>query len=139
MIRVLLDTNVVLDVLLKREPFVQEGIALWRANEEGQFEGYVSAITPINVFYIARKIKGLDIAHEIIVELLATFQVLTLDAIILQAALDLPLKDFEDAAQIASANANQLDGIVTRDAKDYKDATIPIYSPAEFLSKLTTQ
>ncbi len=57
MIRVLLDTNVVLDFLLDRDPFADLAAALWLANDEEQNEAYVSVITPINVFYIARKLK----------------------------------------------------------------------------------
>ena len=54
MTRVLLDTNVVLDFLLDRAPFADAAAALWQANDDGQIEAYISVITPVNVFYIAR-------------------------------------------------------------------------------------
>ena len=75
MIRALLDTNILLDVLLKREPFVKDAAALWQANEQGLFEGSISAITPVNVFYIARKIKDNATARKIVEELLVVFRV----------------------------------------------------------------
>ena len=61
--RVLLDTNVVLDFLLDREPFADAAAALWEAGRNGQIENYVSALTPVNVFYIARKLKGVTDGH----------------------------------------------------------------------------
>lgn len=57
MIRALLDTNIILDLFLDRQTFVKEAAALWMANEQGHFEGYIAAITPINLWYIARKTK----------------------------------------------------------------------------------
>jgi predicted nucleic acid-binding protein len=64
--RVLLDTNVVLDFLLDRAPFADAAEALWQANDDGRIEAYVSAITPVNVFYIARKLKGLETARQLV-------------------------------------------------------------------------
>ena len=58
MTRVLLDTNVVLDFLLDRAPFADAAAALWQANDDGRIDAYVLVITPVNVFYIARKLKG---------------------------------------------------------------------------------
>ena len=139
MMRVLLDTNIVLDFLLDRLPFADEATAIWEANVRGDIEGYVLAITPVNVYYIARKIKGNEFARQCVVGLLNECYICSLDALTLQSGLDLPIKDFEDAVQVASALNSRLDGIVTRDVGDYKDATLPVYSPTEFLSKLTAQ
>ncbi len=139
MIRALLDTNILLDVLLKREPFVKDAAALWQANEQGLFEGSISAITPVNVFYIARKIKDNATARKIVEELLVVFRVVPIDHLTLQSALALPLKDYEDSVQLASAVAGQLDAIVTRDIYDYAASTIPVFSPADFLSQLSAQ
>ena len=70
MIRVLLDTNVVLDFLLDREPFAEAAAAVWEANRKGRIETYVSAITPVNVFYVARKLKGIETARQLVESLL---------------------------------------------------------------------
>ena len=75
MTRVLLDTNVVLDFLLDREPFADAAAALWLANDEGPIEAYVSVITPVNVFYIARKLKGAATARHLVESLLAACRV----------------------------------------------------------------
>jgi len=135
--RVLLDTNVILDFLLDRLPFADAATAVWLASEQGQFEGYVSAITPVNVFYIARKIKGVDAARQMVDGLLSACQVCPIDLPILQSALTLPMRDYEDAVQHASASAIQIDAIVTRNLKDYTGATLPVFSPEDFLKQLS--
>ncbi|HLF28571.1 MAG TPA: PIN domain-containing protein [Anaerolineae bacterium] len=136
MTRVLLDTNVILDFLLDREPFAEAATQLWQANEQGRFEGYISAITPINVFYIARKLKGPETARRIMAGLLAACRICRLDVSVLQLALTLQIDDYEDAVQCVSATTNQLDAIVTRDVKDYAGVALPVYSPVDFLKQL---
>jgi predicted nucleic acid-binding protein len=137
--RVLLDTDVILDLMLDRPDFADVAAALWEANKQGRFEGYISAITPVNVDYIARKLKGKDAAQQAIAELLASWRICTLDASALQSALVLGMRDYEDAVQHACATASQLDAIVTRNLDDYKGATLPVYSPADFLAQLPTE
>ena len=139
MMRALIDTDVVLDIFLKREPFVEAAASLWRANEQRQFDAYVAGITPINVFYIARKLKGMDTAREAVREMLSAFRVCPFDGRILNAAMGLPVRDYEDAVQHASATASQLDAIITRDVKDYTGATLPVFTAADFLKQLQAQ
>ena len=133
--RVLLDTDVILDLLLDRAGFAEHA-ALWEAHEQGRLEAYVSAITPVNVFYIARKLKGAETARQAVIELLATLRVCPLDQTTLEKALTLPFSDYEDAVQLASTLAYHLDALVTRNLEDYKNATLPVFSPSEFLVRL---
>ncbi len=138
--RVLLDTDVVLDVFLEREPFVQDAPVIWLANEQGRIEGYVSAITPVNVFYVVRRTKKDGaVARNAVAELLSLLRVCLLDHAILQTAYASPMTDFEDAVQHASAAARQLDAIITRNVGDYAQATLPVFTPADFLAHLTQQ
>lgn len=137
--RVLLDTDVVLDVVLAREPFAQESTQLFRLHEQGKIDVYIAAITPINVFYITRKIKGGHVARQAIESLLGSFAVCPLSHSLLDEAYKLAFADYEDAVQHASAIANGLDAIVTRDVYDYKNATLPVLSPTDFLKKLKSQ
>ncbi|HVU13507.1 MAG TPA: PIN domain-containing protein [Phototrophicaceae bacterium] len=134
--RVLVDTDVILDVLLARPEFVEAASTVWQANIDGVFEGYISAITPVNVFYIARKIKGEDKAREAVGLLLAAWHICPVHETVLKAALELPIKDFEDAVQHAGANALKIDLIVTRNINHYKLATITVLSPTDFIQKL---
>ncbi len=136
MTRVLLDTNVVLDFLLDRAPFADAAAALWKANEQGRIEVYVSVITPVNIYYIARKLKGATAARRLVESLLAACHICGPDRDLLLSALTLPLKDFEDAVQVVSAQAEALDALVTRDPKDFEGVNFRILSPSACLEQL---
>jgi predicted nucleic acid-binding protein len=133
--RLLLDTDVILDLYLDREPFVEAAAAIWSAHETGRLTAYVSAITPVNLFYVARKLKGQAVAHQAVLELLTALPVCPIDGIVLQAGVETSFKDFEDAVQHASAAAAGLDGIITRNVSDYQQATLPIFTPADFVNQ----
>ena len=133
MIRVLLDTNVILDFLMDRQPFADVSAAIWQANDAGRITAYVSVITPVNVFYIARKLQGAEIARGLVQSLLNSCRICSLGRSALLSALALPVKDFEDAVQVVSAQEEALDALVTRDTGDYKSVSFPIFSPDEFL------
>jgi predicted nucleic acid-binding protein len=133
--RVLFDTDVVLDVIAERVPFAAAASELLDFSEQGLFEAYISAITPINIFYIARKAKSSGDLRQAIEHLLRTVRVCPVD----HMALASPIADYEDAVQHASAAAVGLDAIVTRNLADYKNAALPVYSPTSFLNQLKTQ
>lgn len=137
--RVLVDTDVVLDVIMARLPFARAGAELLDLGEQGVFEVHISALTPLNVFYIARKAKGSRDLRQAIKELLQTVKVCQLDHSVLTAAFALPFSDYEDAVQHCCATANQLDAIVTRNTADYKNATLPVFTPTEFLNHIKSQ
>ena len=135
--RALLDTDVVMDVMVARLPFAQTSGQLLDLASKGTFEAYVSSITPINIFYVARKAKSVGNLRDALRQLLQTVRVCPIDHSVLTAALDLPFADYEDAVQHAAATASKLDAIVTRNLKDYGNATLPVFSPADFLNQLT--
>lgn len=93
-------------------------------------EAYIAAITPPNVFYIARKLKGQETARLVITELVRALPVCPVDSASLRAALNLPFRDYEDAVQHACASAAHLDAIITRNGADYSGATLPVSDPA---------
>lgn len=132
--KALLDTNVVLDLFLQRQPFVTEATAIWRANTIGKITAYVSAVTLTNVFYVARKAGDLNSARQIIRDILSSLQIGLVDARVLQNAEALPISDFEDAVQIASAQVASVDCIVTRNPRDFKASPLPVYEPSAFLA-----
>ena len=134
--KVLIDTNVVLDLLLEREPFVESATALFEQIERGSLEGYITATTITNIFYIIRKSEGCEVALVAINRLLIGLRFCAVDRQTIETALSLCLKDFEDGIQLACATLNQLDGIVTRDGKDFIDSNLPIYLPIELLDQL---
>lgn len=134
--RVLLDTDVVLDLILDRVPFVEAATQLFELHEEGRIDIFVAAITPINVFYITRKNKGVETARRAVNELLATIAVCPLDHSTLKNAGQLNFRDFEDAVQHESAVATGLDAVITRDVGDYANAKLRVFSPSTFLEHL---
>jgi predicted nucleic acid-binding protein len=136
MIRALIDTNIVLDYLLEREPFAEIASQVMDAQQAGRFQAYVCAITPLNVFYIARKFLGRKEARHYAESLLERFEICTLDKDILLQAKRLKMVDFEDAAQAVCAKRDELDFIVTRDLKDYANSPIRAVAPADFVREL---
>ena len=137
--RVLIDTNVVLDFLLVREKFFPDANEIFNHIQTGEFEAFVSAITPVNTFYTARKEIGGEKALKLVKELTQLVSIARTDGIVISTAFDLGFTDYEDAVQCASAMAEGLDAIVTRNTKDYTNSPIQIYSPSEFLGILRNE
>lgn len=134
--KVLIDTNIVLDLILEREPFVEAAIALFEQIEQGNLVGYIAATTITNIFYIIRKTEGREVALAAINRLLTGLQFCAVDRQTVETALSLDLTDFEDSIQLTCATFNRLDAIVTRDGQDFRDSNLPIYSPTELLNQL---
>jgi len=137
--RVLLDTDVILDVISARVPFAAEASELLDLSEKGAFDAYISALTPLNVFYIARNTKSAASLRASIKDLLQTVRVCPLNDSVLNAAFALPFSDYEDAVQHCCATAEGLEGIVTRNISDYKNSTLSVFTPTEFLSHIKSQ
>ena len=137
--RALLDTDVVLDVVLARAPFAKEETVLLDLCERGLFEGYVSGITPVRISYFARKAHDGARLREVIGRPLRAVRVCPVDHAALLRALHTPTSDYEDAVQHACAEAGGLDAVVTRNLDDYRNATLPVFSPADLLKRLASQ
>ena len=135
--RVLIDTNVLLDYLLEREPFLRDANALFNAIAAGQVIGYVTATTLTDIFYISRRqTQKIELARQSVSYTLAVMLVCPVDRAILEAALASNLEDFEDAVQIYCAVSQALDAIVTRDQQGFSGSTIPVLSIRQLLQQL---
>jgi predicted nucleic acid-binding protein len=134
--KLLFDTNVILDVLLNREPFANEAIQLFCAVEEAVLQGVLAATTVTTIFYLSTKVLGQVAAKKAISSLLSLFEVAAINRIVLEDALSLSFTDFEDAVIYQAACHANAHGIVTRNIKDYKKSKLPIYSPSELISFL---
>ncbi len=135
-LRVLVDTSVVLDLLLRREPWVTQSQLLIEASASGRVIGHLPTSALTDVFYIGRRLVGIERAFEAVDRCLADFQLLPVDRSIVESARLLPGNDFEDNVQIACAAAAQLDLIVTRDAAGFTHSPIPAVEPATIVSHL---
>ena len=131
--KALLDTTVVLDLFLNRQPFVNEAVTIWQANANRQIEVFITAVTLPTIYYITRKAADRTMARHVVQLLLASVGIVGVDYTVLANAEILPLKDYEDAIQVAAAQSLQLDAIVTRDLSDYQNSPLPVYSPSDFL------
>lgn len=137
--RVLLDTNIMLDSFLEREPFVRDAKALLEAIQSQRIEGYVTATTLTDIFYIVRRqTRSLELAKRAVSTTLTLMQVCTVDRSILSAAISSSLPDFEDGVQLACAISENLNAIITRDPKGFVGATVAILSASEFLFRLSS-
>lgn len=131
--RVMLDANVVLDVLLRREPFHEPAGQLLSRAERGDIQGYICASVVTTIFYLARKVVGLDQAHRQVRTILSILDVAPVTGAVLQEAADSNMSDFEDAVVAASARQMQVGAIATRNERDFAKARVSVYSPASLL------
>jgi len=129
--RVLIDTNVVLDFLQEREPFVENAARLFERIDAGEIEGFIAATTITNIYYIVRRVAGRVVAQDAIAQVLSDLNICAVDLEILEQALVLNFEDFEDAVQYACAAVHNVDAIVTRDASGFVNAEIPVVLPGE--------
>jgi predicted nucleic acid-binding protein len=136
-VRVLIDTNIVLDFLLQREPFFQDAELLFQAIGAGQLIGYVTATTLTDIFYISRKhTRSIEQARQAVSATLTVMVICPIDRTVLESAFNSGLVDFEDAVQIFGAVAQGLDAILTRDNKGFLSSPIPVFSIQDLLQRL---
>ena len=134
--RVLIDLNVLLDVLQKRQPFYPSSAGVLAAAEAGRIEGFVAAHSITTLFYLFQKDKGAAEARAAITNLLQLVKIAPVDQGTIEQALNLDFRDFEDAVQMISAVQCRLDCLVTRNIKDYQPALLPVIQPVDFLATL---
>ncbi len=135
--KIMFDTNVILDVLLDRAPFASEASLLFAAIETGKLQGFISATTVTTIFYLATKVLGQASAKKAVNQLLQMFEVAAVNRTVLEQAVGSGFSDFEDAVLYQSGFHTGVMGIVTRDVKGFKKAQLPIYTPEELLKSLS--
>ena len=135
-LRVLVDINVVLDQLLRREPWFTEAQAFWQARDARRVLTYLPASVVTDVFYISRKQIGNDQARHAVMRCMREFGLLAVYRAVLEDALALAGSDFEDDVQIACARLAKLDLIVTRNTADFRFSPVPAIKPSEIAQYL---
>ncbi|MFA9189224.1 type II toxin-antitoxin system VapC family toxin [Flavobacterium magnesitis] len=133
--KILVDTNIVLDLLSKREEFYQEAQELFTLSDHNNVKLYVSSLSIANIHYILSRNLKLDEARKILIKFKVLVEVLPMDDKILELALVSDFKDFEDAIQYHTALENELDLILTRNKKDFKKSVLPVFTAKEYLKK----
>lgn len=133
---ILLDTDVVLDVALGREPHADASAALLDFLERGPVRGFIAWHTLSNLFYLLRpKRRGGD-ARAFLLELTSIVRVAPTDTDAFHLAASLPLPDLEDAMQVAAARACGAQWIATRNTRDFARSPVPVRTPQEILGEL---
>ena len=134
--QVLIDTNVVLDVLLKRFPFVQDAVEVLKV-PEAVAQKFVSASAITDIYYIAyREIRDKQNVKNLIKTLLKVVHVAEVSESDILSALDSDWTDFEDSVQNSVAESHEYDAIITRNKGDYKKSSIKVFSPNEFIEEI---
>lgn len=132
---VFVDTNIVIDLLQKREEFYKEAQELFTLADRKKVKLYISALTFANTYYILSRFYSSDEAKKILSKFKVLVEVLPTTAKIIELALASDFKDFEDAIQFYTALESSLEAIITRNKKDFKNNLIPVFSAKEFLKK----
>ena len=137
MARWLLDTDVLIDVALEREPHFGFSQTLLTRLRQGDGEAFVAWHTVSNLYYNVRRQRDAATARAFTASLLSFAQVAPTGTDDLRYALGLPMSDFEDAMQVAAARACEAQFIVTRNAGDFARSPIPNLTPAEAVAELS--
>ncbi len=132
--RTLFDLNIILDVLMLREPYFTDGARLWSLVENNEIEGFLAAHSFTTLFYLYKRQKSSEEAYQVIGKLLQVFDVAGVDRHVIELACDLGWKDFEDAVQAVAASGVNCDYLITRNPGDYSAQQATAIQPADFLA-----
>jgi predicted nucleic acid-binding protein len=135
---VLLDTNIALDVILRREPFYQNASNIVKDSRDGIYTAFVSASAVTDIYYIAGgELKDKKLVMDRIKTLLKTVKIAAVTGLEIRRASDLAWTDFEDCVQFTAGENLDARYIITRDAGGFVESEIPTVSPEQFLAMIT--
>ena len=132
--RVLVDTNVVLDVLLERRPFSEAAAQVFALVEESRIEGFLCATTLTTVDYLLGQALAPAKAREALQRLLSLFEIAPVNRPVLELALRSGIADFEDAVLEQAGRLVAVDAITTRNVRDFGKSTVTVFDPLELIS-----
>ena len=136
---VLIDTNVILDILLRREPYFEDAAMIGVLSEKGYIVGYISASAVTDVFYVAKRaLKNKATALILLKNILKTIRVASITEDTIYEALDLNWDDFEDSVQYVVGQSLAAEYIITRNPSDFAGAQIEAVLPEVFLNQIMT-
>lgn len=134
--KVLVDTNVLMDVLAARDPFHRAAAGVWLMAEEGHVEAVVSAVSFTTIFYLARRQFDRARAVAAVVKVRDVFKVAAVDDDVINRAIASGMPDFEDAVQAFSGVKSAVTHVVTRDETGFAGGPLPVLSPEQLLQLL---
>jgi predicted nucleic acid-binding protein len=132
---IFVDTNIVIDLLAKREPFYKDAQDLFTLSDKKEVQLFISSLTFANAYYsIVRHHKEVE-AKKYLSKFKVLVTILSLEDKAIELALASDFKDFEDGLQYFVALDNEVDVIITRNKKDYRNSKIPVMTAGEYMSK----
>lgn len=135
--KIMCDTNVIIDVLLEREPFSENSCKVLSLCEEHRVDGFISASSVTDIYYLVRKhTHSTDLAYKAVGKLLEIVKVCSVTNNDVLTAFQRKARDFEDCLMATCAKSIRCDYIITRNKKDFEEFDIPLLTPTEFLQQL---
>lgn len=134
--RVIVDTNVVLDVLLDREPFVKAAVDVFCLVEESRIDAFLCATTITTIDYLLTQSLPASKARDTLRRLISLFQIATVNRPVIERALGSKIRDFEDAVLDESGQMAGVDSVVTRNTKDFAGSALKVFDPSELLAHI---
>jgi predicted nucleic acid-binding protein len=131
--KIFIDSDVILDLLCKREPHYNFAAEVFTLGDYKKIDIVTTSVVYANVFYILRKVSGVDKAKEYLRKLRIMVGIITVDEKIVDLALNSIFSDFEDGLQYFTARENGIRILLTRNIKDYKEKDIVVQTPLEFI------
>ena len=132
--KVMVDTNVILDVLLAREHFVDHAAQILGMIERSELEGHLCATTITTIDYLLNRSLTKKQSRDTLHRLMQLFEIAPVNRSVIEEALASKISDFEDAVLAQSGILAGVDLIITRNLKDFKKSTVRVVEPIEFLA-----
>ncbi|MCG2715175.1 MAG: PIN domain-containing protein [Candidatus Marinimicrobia bacterium] len=137
--KIFIDTDIILDLLAERQPFYKNAAAIFTLIDRGKVKGFTSPIVFANLHYILSKQLSQKYAIQNLKKLRTLIKIVPVDERIIDLSLESDFKDYEDAIQYNAAISAGISTLITRNIKDYKNPTITVCSPDEYLRVWSTQ
>ncbi|MCD6380056.1 PIN domain-containing protein [bacterium] len=135
--RVLIDSDVILDFFFNREPFVEYSTAILSMCESKKIDGFLTPLIYSNMYYLLRQTAKHEKVVKKLKQLFQITEILQMDRIVVENALNSGFKDFEDSLQNFSAvNSGKIDLILTRNLKDYKNSELGVFTPETYIKSI---
>ena len=131
--RIFIDSDIILDLLCKREPFYTFAAEVFTLGDLGKIELVTTSVVFANVFYILRKALGIEKAKELLRKLRIIIHIVPVCEKTVDLALNSKFSDFEDGLQYFTARENEINILLTRNVKDYKEKDLLIQTPEQYL------
>jgi len=132
--KVLLDTNIVLDIALKRDPFYDESFHVFSLINKKKIKAYITTTTITDIYYIVKRKLNHNLSIQFIEDLISVVSLINVTEKTILSAIETKNNDFEDAIQFIAAHENSLNLIITRDKKGFLNSELKVLNPTEFLN-----